>query len=202
MIFRSDWRTGILMILAVVSLTIVLLLVSPLILLIPAIVLDVNWRQLTDIGQSYTGIAAVLSAAALVGIVASIRFQAEQTRLLRRQLTREMQFNLLDMAMSDPHYAAIFRISPTQGYDAFRKAAFQNLWVRYLEFAYLTGEMSEEELRSIFEGFFTVADNRVWFDSGRQHLPRYASGLTAKGKRFLQILEESRASSDQVSASE
>jgi Family of unknown function (DUF6082) len=174
--------------------TAVLLLVSPLLLLIPKALLDANWQELTDIGQSYTGVATLLSAAALVGVVISIRFQVEQTQLLRRQVARDMQFGLLRMAMADPHYAAVFHtdsVPSIQGHDDFRKAIFRTQWLRYLEFAFFSGELSDAELQlSLEDDFFGNADNRLWWTEVRQYWTARASEKPILHKRYIDILDQ------------
>jgi hypothetical protein len=61
------------------------LLVSPLLLAIADALLTVDWARLSEIGQSYTGVSALLSAVALVGVTISIRLQAKQTALMQQQ---------------------------------------------------------------------------------------------------------------------
>jgi hypothetical protein len=174
--------------------TAALLLVSPLLLLIPKVVLDANWQELTDIGQSYTGVAALLSAAALVGVVFSIRFQAEQGRLLRRQLARDMQFGLLRLAMTDPHYSSVFQtdsVPSIQGHDDYRRAVFRTQWIRYLEFAYFSGELSEEELQLALEDeFFANPDNRLWWAEVRRYWAARASERPILHKRYIEIVDQ------------
>jgi hypothetical protein len=172
--------------------TAALLLVSPLLLLIPSVVLDANWQELTDIGQSYTGVAALLSAAALVGVVISIRFQAEQSQLLRRQVARDMQFGLLRLAMADPLYASVFQAAPSvQGHDDHRKILFRTQWMRYLEFAFFSGELSEAELQLNLEGdFFANADNRLWWTEVRQYWAARAGEKPTLHRRFIGKLDQ------------
>jgi hypothetical protein len=174
--------------------TAALLLVSPLLLLIPSVVLDANWQELTDIGQSYTGVAALLSAAALVGVVISIRFQAEQSQLLRRQVARDMQFGLLRLAMADPHYASVFHtdsVPSIQGHEDYRKAVFRTQWIRYLEFAFFSGELSEAEIQlGLEDEFFANVDNRLWWSEVRQYWTARASEKPTLHKRYIDILDQ------------
>jgi hypothetical protein len=172
--------------------------VSPLLLLVPGATLDVSWQELTNIGQSYTGIAAVLSAAALIGIAVSIRIQAEQSRLLSRQLTREMQFNLLYLAMGDPQYSSVFQLdtmSIVQDHDSFRKSVFRTQWLRYLEFAYLSGELLDKELRIVLEReFFSNAENRLWWSQARSTWEaRAAAEKFVAIKEFVKVLDQAHA---------
>jgi hypothetical protein len=58
---------------------VVALALSPLFLIVLEASFRVNWTRLSEIGQSYTGVSALLSAAALVGVAFSIRLQTRQT---------------------------------------------------------------------------------------------------------------------------
>jgi hypothetical protein len=74
---------------------------SPLILVGVGELLRLDWTRVTAIGQSYTGISAILSAFALMGVVHSINLQSRQVDITRSQAVRAMQFELLRLAMSD-----------------------------------------------------------------------------------------------------
>jgi hypothetical protein len=197
-ILNKNWQLRLVWLAIGVLLTIAFLLVSPLLLLIPEAALNINWQESTDIGQSYTGIAAVLSAAALAGIAVSIRIQGKQTRLLSRQITREMQSNLLQLAMSDPQYSSVFQLDSmpiVQDHDSFRKAVFRTQWIRYLELTYLSGEVSDIELLAMLEQeFFTNAENRLWWSQARPTWAAHAiAEKVAAYKQFVEVLDRAHA---------
>lgn len=167
MLQLSSWARILRAVGSAILLTLILLLVSPLLLLIPSAVFDIDWERFSAVGQSYTGVAAILSAAALVGVVYSISLQRRQNMTAQGQAVREMQFALLGMAMREPDLAAVLagEISITSvDVEKFRTNVFRNQWLRYQEFGYLVGEISASELqRGLAEEFFRSPENRQWW---------------------------------------
>lgn len=135
--------------LPIAGIFVVVLLLSPLSLLAVGVMLDLPWRDLTDIGQSYTGVAAVLAGIALLLTARTVQVQARQTTLLQQQSVRQMQIELFKFPMADPIYLQVFGSAVPQAgeHDYARKSIFANLWLRYMQFGFLCGEISEDSLR-------------------------------------------------------
>jgi Family of unknown function (DUF6082) len=72
-----------------------LILVSPLLLRQLAQIKGIDWTELSNIGQTYGAVSAILSAVALIGITISLVIQARQARTERVRITRERQMELL-----------------------------------------------------------------------------------------------------------
>jgi len=60
------------------------------------------WQQLADIGQAYGGASALLSAAALCGVVASLLFQRRQVRQELAEMDRQQHIELMRIALEHP----------------------------------------------------------------------------------------------------
>jgi hypothetical protein len=145
---------------AVAGLSIITVILAPLVLLFVDSILTVDWQRLTAIGQSFTGISALLSAAALVGVAFSIRLQNRQVELARAQAVLELQFAFEQLAVNDEQYWSVF--VPTMLSDdspADRKRKFlRNYMFRYFQFGHKTGEFSEADLRRMLSSFFANAE--------------------------------------------
>jgi hypothetical protein len=195
-IMSMRWQSLIGASVAIIGLSFLLLLISPVILLLPAQILNVNWEHLTNIGQSYTGAAAILSGAALAGVVLSIRFQIDMNALVSRRMSREMQFNLLQLAMSDDQYSSVFKITglpALSDHNEYRRAVFRTQWMRYLEFAYLSNEMSIAQMQNILETeMFTNEENREWWLAVRPAWMTEMSG-SVRRRRFIDAIDQSCA---------
>lgn len=61
-----------------------------------------DWLQLSNIGQMYGAISVILSALALGGILASLLYQARDSRNSHEQITRTFQFELIKLELEDP----------------------------------------------------------------------------------------------------
>jgi hypothetical protein len=189
---------GVMVVLAVICAVAVLIL-SPLVLLLVGALFHVDWTQLSNIGQSYTGISAILSAGALIGVVISIRLQSSQNVTIQRQLVREMQFGLLRLAMEDQVCASIFRLQKYDVYthEDYKKTVYLTQWMRYLQFGYLNGEMSQRDLQEILENeIFLNNENRMWWGRARSS---WSDGKKGKDKVFVDTVEQSFKNTEQLS---
>lgn len=179
-----------------VAVVLAVLLLSPLMLLAVAGVLglsEADWIRLSSIGQSYTGVSAILSAAALMGVVLSIRTQNKQVQLQQLHAVREMQGQVLKAIVDDPHLIRILSINDVDEAESLelRQSLHVNLLFRYLEFGYLAGEISEPELRWVLanEVFLPNALALEWWSE------RWRAGLspTRRESAFKSIVDEEHA---------
>ena len=92
-----------LLVISLVSLSVILVAVSPL-------ALDLfdgsrnSWTRRGDIGRTYGAAAALLSVFALAGVAVSLVLQARESKANREQASRLIHTDLLKMAMDDPAY--------------------------------------------------------------------------------------------------
>lgn len=154
--FSRNWQTLIKGAVAVATVLLVTLLVSPFSLylvewLFPS---DADWSKLSSIGQSYTAFGTFLSALAFGAVAWSIRNQTEQTRISQTQTAREMQMTLMGMAIENEQLASRVYLDDGRDHGTFAKSAYITLILRYLHYAYMTGVMKEKELRAAFEDDF------------------------------------------------
>jgi hypothetical protein len=61
-----------------------------------------DWNRLSDIGQAFGGVSAVLSALAFCAIAASLLLQWRQLRMTTVIAARERHFDLVRLAVDDP----------------------------------------------------------------------------------------------------
>jgi hypothetical protein len=193
MSISSGWARRLLIAGTLVVGTLALLLLSPLLLIVPLAIFDVNWTEVSSVGQSYTGIAALLSAGALVGVLLSVRLQIHQNGILRRQLVRDSQFRLMDLAMSDPVYASVASAYDAASHEQYRKAVYRNLLFRHLEFCYLSSDLSDEQLAYTLENeIFKNNETREWWAEIR---PYWQAFQTEDHRQFFEIIEAGWANS-------
>lgn len=169
------------------------LALSPMLLLGLDSAYDVNWTLLSEIGQSYTAAATLLSTVALLGVAYSLRLQAKQTALSQGQAIRQFQFELLRLGMSDPLYAAVLSTDAGVGetHDNFRQHVYITQWFRYLQFSYLSAEMTETTLEHALErGLFSIPANRAWWINARKAwISEAEGGRDPKVDRFIATVD-------------
>jgi hypothetical protein len=107
-----------------------------------------DWDPLSSVGQSYTGISALLSAGALVAVALSIRYQARDTRLSHTLAIHDSQRELVRLALDDTDLLPCINASEEV---AERRRLYNTLWLRYYELAYSTGHISADSLAFVLE---------------------------------------------------
>src|SRR4051794_23078917 len=85
--------------------------------------------RLSDVGQAYGGVSAVLSALAFCAIAASLLLQFQQTRSASIAAARERHFELVRLAIDDPDL--LFLAERRRLGDDARLVARSNLWVAH-----------------------------------------------------------------------
>jgi Family of unknown function (DUF6082) len=149
-----------------------------------------NWSQLSNIGQTFGAVSALLSSLALVGVVISLLYQARDSRTAHEEASRKFQHDLLKMELDDPSlmnaFGAPYGLSIPN--DFIRQFLFIQMWVSYLSGNYAIGESSEANIRQFAanELFRSTAGRSYWKAAGQLQL-----GLS-KGRRnrFFRLLDD------------
>jgi hypothetical protein len=128
-------------------------LLSPLILVLAQVIfewpLGGQWGTLSDIGQSYTGVSALLSGGALLAVARSTRLQAQQMTIVQYQALRGTQYDNFRMAIENPALQKTYS-KPMSGLT-FEQQAFLTMRFRHLEFASFAGEIQEQDLAELLK---------------------------------------------------
>jgi Family of unknown function (DUF6082) len=150
-----------------------LILVSPVLLRGLSHARNVNWQQLSDIGQTYDAAAAVLSGIALVGVAVSLVVQTRQAKTERIRLVRERQMELLQISMERPEvygYALGADISSPSDVDQLRARLMFTLWMNYARMGYQMEVLTASALRAdFFPNIFRSEIGRKWWINNRSN---------------------------------
>ncbi|WP_033339982.1 DUF6082 family protein [Catenuloplanes japonicus] len=142
-----------------------------------------DWSQLSEIGQAYGGVSALLSAVALAAVVL---LQRGQVRHERAWLLRERHLTVVKMALDDPFYAQCWgpRMAP-DGVDE-RLFYYVNLILLLWQDSWIHGDISDDEVCNYAAGLFGGA-------VGREYWSRHGSwrlSLTrGRRRRFLRLID-------------
>lgn len=179
---------GRLLAIALASVAIILVAISPL-------ALDLfggdgdSWARRGNIGQTYGAAAALLSVLALVGVGASLVLQARESKANREQASRLIHTDLLKMAMDDPAYLECW--GPYYSSDdpvETRQALYVNMVLSYWESRYELGQLTEAHLREAAAHMFRAAPGRRFWADARS--VRVDTAESRKARRFHHILDE------------
>jgi Family of unknown function (DUF6082) len=160
-----------------------LVILSPLALRAMVSIPGINWSELSNIGQTYGAVSALLAALALVGVAASVIVQNRELRHNRWEAGRTRHFDVMRIALDNPFFSQVFS-KPDISDDEDQLFAYINLvlnhWIMMWEF----GDMSEMVLRSALRD---ILETRV----GSSYWRMYGKGWieTAETKRERALLQ-------------
>jgi hypothetical protein len=151
-----------------------------------------DWVELSNIGQTYGAVSAILSGLALGGIIASLLYQARDSRIAHEQMKRTFQFDLIKLELDDPSLMAA--IGAPWGIDALsdaelvREFLYVQMWVTSWVASYATGDFPESVVRQLaaHELFRGRAGRIYWESAGRRQL----ASSRGRQNRFFRILDE------------
>jgi hypothetical protein len=163
-------------------------LVAPILLLrINEPVSDSDLSRMSDAGQAYGGLSALLSAVATIAVATALLMQIQQIRISRAQGARMMQLQLMNMLIEHPE---VRPVSPgLHGIPTGQRSRdiYTNLVLRYLEMAYEIGYLPAETIRTELRMQFTVDDIRRFWERTR---PIQLTSVHSKARRrFIQLVE-------------
>ncbi len=161
----------------------------------PALILWIN-ESLTDdelarmsnAGQAYGGLSALLSGFATFAVAGALLLQIRQIRMSQAQGVRMIQIELMGMLVHNPELRPI---SPTLGdvaRDQRLRDIYTNLILRYLEMGYEIGYFPARSIRSELVSQFAVEDIRRFWERTRSI--QLSSIMNKAQRRFAQLVDE------------
>lgn len=151
-----------------------------------------DWSQLSNIGQTYGAVSALLSSLALIGVVVSLLYQARDSRTVHEEASRTFQHNLLKMELEDASlmnaFGAPYGLSIPSDLQSVRQFLFIHMWVSFLAGNYVIGESSEMSAR------YFARDELFRSTAGRRYWEAVRNGQLGESKgrrnRFFRIVDD------------
>ena len=171
---------GVIAILALVTL-------SPLLLRETSIFPNLNWGELSNVGQTYGAVSALLSTLALVGVVVSVFLQRRETRFSRIEASRTRHHELMMLGMEHPSYFKIFGAPQDVSVDVWHSFVYINMHLQFWQMLWEFSDMSETELRFHAQGMFNSSLGREYWD--RYGGERLRNDNTKKEREFDKALD-------------
>jgi hypothetical protein len=146
-----------------------------------------SWGDLSNIGQAYGAVSAILSGLAFCGVAGSLILQWRQVRLTQIMAVRERHFELVKLALNDPDLG--FSFGTELPFEEKRRWLASNLWVAHWAMQWEMGMITEPFLRVAFEEHFryNAVARDWWAVSG----PTWRPYPDRRLRRFLDIAQES-----------
>ncbi|MEV4636300.1 DUF6082 family protein [Actinoplanes sp. NPDC049548] len=121
-----------------------------------------SWDRMADVGDAYGGASALLSAAALCGVGASLAFQQRQIRQEMAMIERQQHFELVKLGLDNfDLMAAVDADLATAPHG--RQQVYANLLMNYWLSMWELGEIDDCELQDLTTGMFRSEIARAWW---------------------------------------
>ncbi|MFD8910610.1 DUF6082 family protein [Streptomyces sp. NPDC059575] len=152
-----------------------------------------NWNELSDISQTYGGLSILVSAAALIGVVASLSYQAKQVRIEHQEAHRSAHRELILRALSDQEFLTCWGpLSAPVPRERYKKLLFTNLIVGFWSTNFRLGRTSEAVMLNDLKQHFRGEIARAHWAEARERWrasfePRAADRL---GRKFVDLMDQ------------
>ncbi|MFF6915694.1 DUF6082 family protein [Streptomyces sp. NPDC012466] len=175
-----------------VTMVILLLILFTPVLLERALVAHDDWERLSAVSQTYGALSVLFSAAALLGVVASLTYQARQTRTASEEAQRSWHRQLLLVTLEHPEFMVCWEPPTTElTMDRARQLMFTHLIVTSWDAEFRLGRVGEQGVRGLLERHFQGECARMHWAGRSNGWRRYvvAAG-DARGIRFVELMDE------------
>ncbi|MFI8265832.1 DUF6082 family protein [Streptomyces sp. NPDC085665] len=151
-----------------------------------------DWNRLSDISQSYGAVSLVISAAALLGVVTSIAFQAKQARLEGEQTFRAAHRELTMLTLTDSALLRCWEPPRTPMTEArWKQLIVTNLIVSMWASDHHLGRLNDNALRVVLGAHFRGEVARVhWDNSGPMWRDHMAALEDPRRLHFVELVDE------------
>ncbi|MEU8228109.1 DUF6082 family protein [Actinoplanes sp. NPDC048967] len=166
-------------------------LFSPILLLRANHLTAQDWGTLSNVGQAYGGVSAILTALALIGVAASLLVQRQQADIARTQAIRAFQLQMLTLCLERPDtYYPLMGHEVTGTVEDARRQIFATYFLNYVHAGYSIDFFDEKSLTSdVFPRFFTFDTGREYWETMRPlWVARYFS---KKSRKYVGMLDAS-----------
>jgi hypothetical protein len=149
-----------------------------------------NWTLLSNIGQTYGAVSALLAAIGLSGVAATITLQIQETRRSRADSIRARHYELYKAAMDDPDLRETsYSTSEVPSLKEQKQTIYINLQLQFWLMLWEIGNLPEDDLR-------LYAADLLKTEIGRGYWRRFGwarvnfESSSRKEKQFFQIMDE------------
>lgn len=167
-----------------------LILVSPLGLEKFTSIKGVDWAQLSNIGQTYGAVSALIAGIALAAVAISLFLQARSLSLSRTQMMRTFHFDLIKYSIENPELLPSWGFAPEPGstIEDIQRAGFVNILAAFWITSYQTRVISIDELRENFSAAFNGEAGRKWWINSRDNWIKTAEDR--RSRHAVRIIQE------------
>ncbi|GGO19161.1 DUF6082 family protein [Micromonospora parathelypteridis] len=144
---------------------------------------DTDWAELSNIGQAYGAVTAVLSALAFIGVAISLLLQWRLNVMSHAVSARERHFELIKLTMDRPEIA-YFVDDGAVSTGTLAQRLNINLWIGHWFLLWKTREIDEFGLKRQLAGMFRNPVAREWWGV---YGPTWTSSKARRSRIFVEL---------------
>lgn len=144
-----------------------------------------DWKSLSDAGQAYGGVSAIVAGLGFCGIAASLVLQVRQTRLAQAISARERHFELVKLGLENPALSYQIR---GEAPETYKKKVLTNLWVSHWLLLWDIGEADENFLYLVLHDLFRESIARDWWQQWGEDFARQ-NARRRRHRQFVRIIQ-------------
>ena len=149
-----------------------------------------NWTLLSNIGQTYGAISALLAAIGLSGVAATIALQIQETRRSRADSIRSRHYELYKAAMDDPDLRETsYSTSEIPSLKEQKQTIYINLQLQFWLMLWEIDNLPEDNLRHYAEDLLKTEVGRGYWRRFGWTRVEFDTGAR-KEKQFFRIVDE------------
>lgn len=187
MAYRRNRPGFIALIACIILISLALVTLSPFALRAIVFLPGMNWARLSNVGQTYGAVSALVAALALAGVAISIAMQAREARYNRWEAGRARHFEIMRIAMEDPLYRQVFSF-PKMSKDMAALFGYINLILRFWATLWEFGDLTEYQLQNDLSSLLATEAGRSYWQANGDYLLRYSH--TKREIEFYKIADE------------
>ncbi|GAA5203016.1 hypothetical protein GCM10023323_00130 [Streptomyces thinghirensis] len=151
-----------------------------------------DWDELSKISQTYGALSVFFSAAALLGVAASLTFQAHQTKTENEEAQRASHRELILASLDDPDLAVCWDpLPPDISLRGRKQITFVNLIVSSWWVDYRLKRTNDDVVRVMAAGHFRGEAARRHWDVSGANWREYCEALgERRAIRFVTLMHE------------
>ncbi|MXM67825.1 hypothetical protein GR925_31430 [Streptomyces sp. HUCO-GS316] len=151
-----------------------------------------NWDRLSSVSQTYSALSVLFSAAALLGVAASIAFQARQTHIQNEEAHRSSHRELTALTLTHPDFLTCWEPPNTPvTQKRWRQFLVSNLIVSMWSTDFRLNLLDEQGARAVaYDHFRGEVGRAYWANSGASWHRVSDGGSDRRLQLFVRILDE------------
>ncbi|WP_159038771.1 DUF6082 family protein [Streptomyces sp. NRRL B-1140] len=150
-----------------------------------------DWDELSKVSQAYGALSVLFSAAALLGVVASLVHQSRQIKVANEEAQRASHRQLLLASVEDPELTACWEPVPVTSQLERKQTIFVNLIVSNWFADYRLKRVNDDTIRVLAELHFSgEVARRHWQLSGTNWRNWAGTLEDRRPIRFVSLLDE------------